>query len=194
MESLQTLIRNLAIILLLACFMEMLLPNKSLKGFVKLVMGLFVISAILTPLTSLLRMTVENGVPAWLETAAQEMPVLAAQEEGQSISTNAVQEQYKNIIANQVKALIISSHGIEELEVKVELAEGAGGLTDIPKIERIFIEVHGHSQGIKPIEEIVINLEEAETAEELSPLAQDIRTQIAAFMQIPLEQVMVTER
>lgn len=77
MESLQTLVRNLAIILLLASFLEMLLPNKSMKGFVKLVMGLFVISAILTPLTTLLGMTVESAIPAWTESSAQELAVLA---------------------------------------------------------------------------------------------------------------------
>jgi stage III sporulation protein AF len=193
LESLQTLIVNLAVILLLATFLEMLLPNKSLKGFVKLVMGLFVISAILSPITSLLRMTVEGGVPAWLENTAQEMPVLASQEEGESIGTNAVQDQYKSIIINQVKALIGTIQGVKDLQVNVDLEEGAGGLTNIPKINRILIQLDT-GQGVTPIEEVVINLEQPREEQPASPLALEVRDKIAAFMQMPIDQVIVTER
>ncbi|HHY25478.1 MAG TPA: stage III sporulation protein AF [Desulfitobacterium dehalogenans] len=195
MESLQTLVRNLAIILLLASFLEMLLPNKSMKGFVKLVMGLFVISAILTPITSLLGMTMESTIPAWTENSAQELAVLASGEEGETIGTNAVQEQYKAIVVNQIKALSVGIEGIKELQVNVDLAEGSRGLTDIPRINRIMIHLDSEEQGIQPIEDIVISMDEPKSDKEpvLSAAALEIRDKVAVFMQMPREQIIITE-
>ncbi|MEL1135175.1 stage III sporulation protein AF [Desulfitobacterium sp. THU1] len=195
LESIQTVVRNLAIILLLASFLEMLLPSKSMKGFVKLVMGLFVISAILTPLTSLMGMTMETGIPAWTENAAQELPVLASGEDGEVIGTNAVQEQYKTIIVNQIKALAVGMEEIKSIQVNVELASGTGGLTDIPRIEQIFIHIYREEQGVRPIEEVVIEMNESKSDREpmLSDAAQEYRAKVATFMQIPVEQVHITE-
>ncbi len=195
MESLQTLVRNLAIILLLASFLEMLLPNKSMKGFVKLVMGLFVISAILTPLTTLLGMTVESAIPAWTESSAQDLAVLAPGEVGEAISTNAVQEQYKAIVVSQIKALTVGMEGIKELQVNVDLAEGSSGLTNIPRIDRIMIHLDAEEQGVQPIEDIVIDLNEPKPAQEqvLSATALEIRDKVALFMQMPREQIIITE-
>lgn len=196
MEGLQTLVRNLAIILLLASFLEMLLPNKSMKGFVKLVMGLFVVSAILTPITSLLGMTMETGIPAWTEASTQELPVLASGEEGEAIGTNAVQEQYKSIVIHQIKALTVGIEGIRDLQVNVELAEGSGGLTDIPQISQIFIALYSEGQGVKPIEEVIIDMNEPRSDKEpvLSAVALEVRDKVAVFMQIPVEQIVVRER
>ncbi|AGA69860.1 Stage III sporulation protein AF (Spore_III_AF) [Desulfitobacterium dichloroeliminans LMG P-21439] len=195
MESIQTVVRNLAIILLLASFLEMLLPSQSMKGFVKLVMGLFVISAILTPITTLLGMTMETGIPAWTENAAQEMPVLASGEEGEVIGMNAVQEQYKAIIINQIIALRVGMEEIKDIQVNVELTAGTGGLTDIPRIGQVFIHIFHEERGVQPIEEVVIETNEPKSDREpmLSGVAQEFRAKVAAFMQIPIEQIHVTE-
>ena len=195
MENLQVLIRNLAVILLLASVLEMLLPNKSLKGYVKLVMGLFVISAILNPLTSFLG-TMGSGIPAWMETSAQEMPVLASGEEGETIGTNAVHEQYRSIVINQVKALTSGIEGVKDLQVEVDLEEGSGGLTDIPRIGQISVTIESVRQGVAPIQEVVIDMEDSksDTEQVLSALALEVRDKIAAFMQMPVQQIFVTEK
>ncbi len=193
MENLQTLVRNLAIILLLASFLEMLLPSKSMQGFVKLVMGLFVISAILTTLTSFLHMPVEMSIPAWTETAARDLPVLASGDSGANIGKDAVQEQYKAIIKNQVKALCLGVPGVNKAEVGVELSEGAGGLTDQPRITQISIQIFPKAQEIKPVEEVVIGTEKSE-GQKLSATASEVRQTVATFMQVPIEQVIIEEK
>ncbi|NMA68917.1 MAG: stage III sporulation protein AF [Desulfitobacterium sp.] len=194
MDALYDLIRNLVIILLLAGFLEMLLPSKSLKGFVKLTMGLFVISAILTPLTSFLGMTMESGIPAWIENVDEGLPVLASGEEGESMGTNAVLDQYKVIISNQVKALTVGMDDVE-LDVEVKLAEGTGSITNPPQIEEIRIHLYEKSTGIKPVEKIIINrdsyIEEKEST--LSGTALEIRNKVGAFLQIPQEKIIIKE-
>lgn len=193
MENLQTLVRNLAIILLLASFLEMLLPSKSMQGFVKLVMGLFVISAVLTTVTSFLHMPVEMYIPAWTETATRDLPVLASGDSGTNIGKDAVQEQYKAIIKNQVKALCLGVPGVNKAEVGVELSEGAGGLTDQPRITRISIQIFPQAQEIKPVEEVVIG-KEKQVSQELSTTAIEVRKAVAAFMQVPIEQIIIEEK
>lgn len=196
MENLHTLVRNLAIILLLASFLEMMLPSKSMQGFVKLVMGLFVISAILTPISSLLRMPLEMSIPAWTEAAAGDMPVLASGDEGSRIGIDAVQEQYKTIIKNQIKALALGVPGVKKAEVEVELAEGSGGLTDQPRINQIRIQINSESQEIKPVQEVIIGGEkesEQENEQELSQLEQEVREKVAVLMQLSTDKISVHE-
>lgn len=200
MEDLNSLIRNLAIIVLLAGFLEMMLPSKSMLGFVKLIMGLFVISAILNPITSLLRMPLEMNIPAWTETTDSDMPVLASGEEGEQIGIDAVEEQFKMIIKNQIKALTLGIPGVKNAEVAVELEKGSGGLTDQPQINQIRISINAESQEIKPVENVVIGGDHeitpetrADISQELSPLGQEVREKVAALMQLSADKIFVVE-
>jgi stage III sporulation protein AF len=193
LEELQTMVRNLAIILLLASFLEMLLPSKSMQGFVKLVMGLFVISAILNPVSSLLHIPLETSIPAWTESSNGDLPVLAAGNDGSKIGRNAVQEQYKEIIRNQVRALALGVPGVQKAEIEVEFYESSGGLTDQPRIRQIAIQIHAENQEIRPVEEVIIgdkNLKE----QVLSKHALEVRNMVTAFMQLSVDQVTVEEK
>jgi stage III sporulation protein AF len=192
LENLQTLVRNLAVILLLASFLEMLLPSKSMQGFVKLVMGLFVISAILNPITAFLNMPLEMSIPAWTETTSRDLPVLAAGSEGSKIGRDAVHEQYKEIIKNQIKALALSVPGVKKAEVEVQLAEGSSGLTDQPRVTLIMIRINSEAKEIKPVEEVVIGQKDLKVIE-LSGLALEVREKVAALMQLKNEQIIVKE-
>ena len=126
MEGLKILIRNLAFILLLATFLEMLLPNKSMKGFVQLVMGLFVIAAILSPLTDFLNLDFADEVPAWTLTSTGDMPVLAGESQFEDQGKSAVREQYKRILTNQIEIFVSAIDGVEDTQVDVELEKNNG--------------------------------------------------------------------
>ncbi len=52
MDTISEIVRTVIIIVLLASFIEMLLPGREMGGYVRLVMGLFIIIAILNPLVS----------------------------------------------------------------------------------------------------------------------------------------------
>lgn len=171
----------------------MLLPSKSMQGIVKLVMGLFVISAILTPITAFLHMPLEMAIPAWTETTTKDLPVLASGDDGSVIGKDAVQEQYKGIISNQAKAIALEVPGVKKVEVEVELSEGAGGLTDQPRITQLNLQIYPNAQEIKPIEQVVIGEKRVE-GQQLSSTAREVREKVAAFMQVPVEKVIVEEK
>ncbi|AET66702.1 Stage III sporulation protein AF (Spore_III_AF) [Desulfosporosinus orientis DSM 765] len=192
MQTLTTLVRNLALILLLATFLEMLLPNKSMRGFVQMVMGLFVISAVLAPITVFLHTPLSLEVPAWSASTPRDLPAIAVEGQGQKIARDAVQEQYRQILANQIKGLALGTSGVADADVDVAFEDGSGGLTDQPKINEIKVILKPAQDTIQSIQPIIIGKSE-NTAAQQSPKTEEVRERIATFMSIAKEKVTVEE-
>jgi stage III sporulation protein AF len=191
-QTLHTLVRNLAVILLLATFLEMLLPNKSMRGFVQMVMGLFVISAVLAPITTFLHTPLEMEIPAWIVTTPQDLPAIATEGQGLKLARDAVQEQYRQILVHQIKALALGSNGVEGAEVDVEFEEGAGGLTDQPKIVLVKVTLTSAQGETPPVQPITIG-QSPPTTKNQSPRADIARERIAEIMSIAKEMIIVQE-
>ena len=193
MQTLHTLVRNLVVILLLATFLEMLLPNKSMRGFVQVVMGLFVISAVLAPITTFLHTPLTMEIPAWTATTTQDLPAIAAEGQGLKLARDAVQEQYRQILAHQIKALaMLGSDGVEGAEVDVEFKEGVGGLTDQPQIVLVKVTLTSAKGAIPPVQPITIG-QSSPTTKDQSPRADRTRERIAEIMSISKEKIIVQE-
>ncbi|KGP74814.1 stage III sporulation protein AG [Desulfosporosinus sp. Tol-M] len=192
MQTLQTLVRNLIVILLLATFLEMLLPNKSMRGFVQMVMGLFVISAVLAPITTFLHTPLEMEIPAWTATNPQDLPAIATEGQGLKLARNAFQEQYRQILVHQIQALALGFEGVEGAEVIVEFEEGAGGLTEQPKIALIEVTLTSAKGEISPVQSVTIGQSPPPT-ENQSPRADRVRERIAELMSISQEKIIVQE-
>lgn len=195
MEGLKLLVRNLAFILLLATFLELLLPNKSMRGFVQLVMGLFVIAAIIDPLAQFLKMDFATEVPAWAMTSAEEMPVLATEGETKNPGNSAVREQYQRILNNQIRILVLAVDGVSSAEVDVKLEEDSQGFSDYPDIKQVYVVYSSQNVNIPPIEPVVIETGgQIEDVSAGSGKAQEIKKQISALMQIAEEIIIVQEK
>jgi len=191
-QTLQTLVHNLALILLIATFLEMLLPNKSMRGFVQMVMGLFVISAVLTPITAFLKTPLSMDIPAWTATTQQDLPAIAVEGEGAKIGRDAVQEQYRQILINQIKALALGISGVGDAEVDVKFEEGAGRLIDQPLIAEVNVLLTSAQETIQPVQPIIIG--ESQTPKTTqSPKAEEVRERVATFMNLAKEKIFVQE-
>ncbi|MCB8816508.1 stage III sporulation protein AF [Desulfosporosinus shakirovi] len=192
MQTLQTLVRNLALILMLATFLEMLLPNKSMRGFVQMVMGLFVISAVLAPITALLHTPLSMEIPAWTATTPQDLPAIAVEGQGAKIGRDAVQEQYRQILINQIKGLVLGTSGVEDAEVDVEFEEEAGGLIDQPRIARVNVFLKGTKEAIQSVQPVIIG--NSPTPLEIqTPKSEEVKERIATFMSLAKETIFVAE-
>jgi stage III sporulation protein AF len=191
-ETLHILVRNLVVILLLATFLEMLLPNQSMRGFVQMVMGLFVISAVLSPITTFLHTPLAMEIPAWSATSPQDVPAIATEGQGQKLARDAVQEQYRQILVNQIKALALSSEGVKGAEVNVEFEDGAGGLTDQPKISLVKVTLASSETAIPAVQPIVIGQPPLPTQNQ-STMVNTVRERIAEIMSIPKEKITIQE-
>lgn len=193
MQTLQTLVRNLAVILLLATFIEMLLPNKSMRGYVQLVMGLFVISAMLNPLMSLLHLPMEMDIPAWSNVVAEDLPVLANDNSGEKLGKDAVQEQYRQILTHQIRALALGVSGVKQVEIELKFQENNGGFTDQPRISLVTIKLSEIVSAIQPIEPITMAQPTSPAVKELSPKGKEVQERVTTLMELTKEQVIVQE-
>jgi stage III sporulation protein AF len=191
-QTLHTLVRNLVVILLLATFLEMLLPNKTMRGFVQMVMGLFVISAVLAPITTFLHTPLTMEIPAWSATTPQDLPAIATEGQGLKLARDAVQDQYRQILVNQIKAIALGTDGIVGAEVNVEFEEGAGGLTDQPKISLVKVTLTSALGEIPVVQPITIG-QSPPTTNNQSPKAENVRERIAQIMSISKEKIIVQE-
>lgn len=192
MQTLRTLVHNLTIILLLATFLEMLLPNKSMRGFVQLVMGLFVISAVLTPITSLLHTSLAMDIPAWSETTPQDLPAIAAESQGVKLGRDAVQGQYRQILTHQIQALALSTNGVAAASADIKFKEETGGVTDLPKIAEVVVTLTSAKEEIKPVQPIIIG-QTAPASKKNSARTEEVREKIATFMSLSKELIYVQE-
>ncbi|AFM42245.1 Stage III sporulation protein AF (Spore_III_AF) [Desulfosporosinus acidiphilus SJ4] len=190
MQTLQNLVRNLAFILLVATFLEMLLPNKSMRSFVQMVMGLFVISAVLAPITSFLHVPLTMEVPAWSTVVPQDLPTIA---EGQGINVgrDAVQGQYRQILENQVQALALGTKGVKSAVVDIDFVDGGGGITDQPKISNIKVTLTPDNAEIQSVQPIKIGSESV--AESQSTRCEEVRDKISTLMSLSKELIHVQE-
>lgn len=204
MEGFQTLVRNLVVILLIASFLELLLPNKSLRGYVQLVMGLFVISALLNPIAAWLKMPLEMEIPAWITTQSADMPALAQDGQAENLGGDAVQKQYREILINQIEALALAVKGVKGADAVVEFDKQAGKITDQPQIRKVRIEISlsADENKIEPVKPVEINGADNQTSQAEkqtdsaagSALAQEVREKVASFMNLSPDVVEVTEK
>lgn len=192
MQTLQTLVRNLAVIILLATVLEMLLPNKSMRGYVQLVIGMFVITAILNPVSTLLHMPLEMGIPAWTGVSNQDLPVLASDNSGKRIGRDAVREQYCQILINQIEALALGVNGVKQVKAEVKFQESNGELTDQPRISQVNIRLLEVESAVQPIEPVTIG-QSAPVVKELSVKAREVQERVANLMELKKEQIIIQE-
>lgn len=134
-------VKTIVLVVLFASFMELLLPASSMQRFVRVIMGLLVMLAMLNPVIDLLQ-------PRFL---SQQIPAIGARHGG---STDRVKEgtgavlqerdrlavqMYKNDLAKQIRAVSIAVDGVAEARVTVELKDS---LADNPgAVEKVTVYV-----------------------------------------------------
>jgi stage III sporulation protein AF len=132
LDILGGLVRQVVLIVLLAVFVEMLLPAGDLSRFVRLTMGLFVVAAILTSFAQLLPRIAPAMAGFRAVGTAVEMAEIRRQAQAlQQYQQDLALEHYRQQLAGQVAALLRSTEGLEVRQVQVFLEEdkepGASG-------------------------------------------------------------------
>lgn len=171
MEALGNLVRSLAVVMILAAILEMFLPDRELKRFVGVIVGLFVLVTILNPLLSFLNQDLGAGLSAWdAEVQGESLDDLLA--EGQQINKEAREkalENYRQKLAAQVAGLANLSPEVKVRDAKVDVAD-SDGVTG--KLERIVLTLDqgtrsaggSGSSGSSVMQPVVIDLENKQAA------------------------------
>ncbi len=145
LHTISQVVKSLIIIIILATFMELILPENKYQPYIKLVVGLVIIVSILNPLLQLFRIVPDL-----------EMEILRSQlhiYEGQDfVDNHAVQQsqslvlkEYKRRITNEIEKLVGSYQGVEVVSVTVEIVE------DLERED--FAKIIAMSIALKPVVE-----------------------------------------
>lgn len=125
MDTLRLIVKSILIIIFMAAFLEIVLPRSDMKRYVNLVIGLFVIIAVVNPFLALMDKEFsfdifeKAAVPSDGDTAAL---IRKGTELGNSQKAQAV-SQYKEKLAKQVAALAGLYPSVQVSSVDVEMDE-----------------------------------------------------------------------
>lgn len=123
MDILRSLVQNLIVIIILAMLLEMLLPAGEMRKYVKMVMGLLILVAVVQSVGELARLDYAGELPS-LTQKENESQFPGILEAGKKISGDQQQkaiEQYRVGLANQVKALASLNEAVQVLDVDVNV-------------------------------------------------------------------------
>lgn len=191
LHLLNDLVRNITIVVLMACFLEMLLPQGKLKKFVKVVLGFFILVSILNPVLNIFDQKTIHGVLAWQDPMVNQMEINRILKRGDNLSREITEETlntYQENLAKQIEALVQLVPGVNWVEAKImmESSEGEYQSVNIEKIhlklgvgidEEVIIDRNKGSTKINPITIDLDNLEEKaqnNTIDEIDEKSQGI--------------------
>lgn len=172
---LSTWLQEIILIILLAVFIDLLLPNSSMQRYVKVVISLFILLAILSPIINLLRSDINlNSLSIPTGASNEIQSVNAIMKEGERISS--LNEQYsieiiEEQIAEQIKTQL--SQTLDESIYQVSVKAQTGDAANAPQITHIQVALEQAAESdmqrtsdqwveVEPIEpvHIHINLDE----------------------------------
>lgn len=207
MEILRGLIQNLIIIIILAIFLEMLLPAGEMRPYVNMVMGLLIIIAVVQAVGNLWNSDFAGGLPALTEKEgqAQLSEIIDAGREFSSEQQQLAIDRYKLGLDQQVLALasIHQEIPVVAAEVKVNSKSGDLNLGQINEIVMIVEKEPARSEnqstpdlvvGIEPVAvQVSSNVEGPERAgSETGPPRESVAgliNTVANFYNLKPEQV-----
>jgi stage III sporulation protein AF len=134
-------VKDIIFVVLFASFLELLLPSSNMQRFVRVIMGLFIMIAILNPIIDI----VQNH-----EALANQLPVLNSNSVNSAVIMNRANsvsierekisiELYKKELAQQIKIVVLAIDGVADVNVVVETNPENNDLTGVIKNVALYI-------------------------------------------------------
>ncbi len=127
MSVLSEIVRNILIIIILASFLELLLPAGTIRPFVRFAIGLFILIAVLNPLLGYLFHGHNFQVANWWDCQIDKDIGDSIAVEGQEINERMInqnQQMFKGKLEGQINAVVLLVPGIEEVDTEAEITDG----------------------------------------------------------------------
>ena len=114
-------VKNIVLIVLFANFIEMLLPNSKFRGYIRVVIGFFVILVIIVPFIELLNFRGDDLNLSLLQTkrAPDLEGILTAGNRLRQQEMEAIKAEYKEKLAEQLRAVIKLNSDFADPKVKL---------------------------------------------------------------------------
>lgn len=186
-------IKEIISVVLFATFLDLLLPSSSMQKFIRVIVGLFIMLAILNPFidviqnrTTLSRVPVVSGNLDNSPAIVDMNNAMITKREQLSV------ELYKKELAKQIRALVIAVEGVADAKVSVDVDNNRSKQGAIKGIV-VYIQP-GINSPINSVEKVTIGRETPSTLdiEFLKPqIKQKIQNSVSELLQIPREKIEV---
>lgn len=186
-------VRNIALVVLFASFLELLLPTSGMQRFVRVIMGLLILLAILNPVVDALQSRFAPEVPAL---GGQGGPAADRVRNGAEAVVRErdrlAVELYKRDLARQIRAVVTAVDGVADARVAVTVAQAAGRAGALEKVV-VYVQP-GVDGGERKPAKITVGGGggEARGAELRTALRDKIARTVSELYQLPAAQVEVT--
>lgn len=182
------LIRNLVLLLLLATFLEMLLPKSTLSRHIRLVVGLFVMLTILQPIIHLfnwqgpIRLSIRE--PPYEETRAIVQEGLRLRNEQHNTALQFAERH----LEQQLEAMIYLNLGVDKVYADLTLESRPDHEFVISQAKIIVSPLYEKNSGqgtqVKEVEPVVIGREQPEVKKslEMEQLKERIQNGVSAYL------------
>lgn len=174
-------VKNLIFLVLFAAFLELLLPAGSMKKFLRLIIGIFLLTAVLQPAVNVLNGGfLRGGVPS----------LTAGKTKAEAFSLEKRQKElacrlYKKELSEQMEKVLASIPGITDVRVEIELA-ARENLSAGELIRNVAVKAKMSGQGKK----IKVELRKNQEQEELNDTMKNkIRERLKSLYQIPEDKI-----
>lgn len=174
-EWLSSWLKQIILLVLIATFLDLLLPNNAMDRYVKLVMGLLIIMAILSPLLQLIHSNLDLSSLA-LSDKYENGKQMDSVEQIKERSTNLkksqeafVQTEVESSLGQTVTQEITQQFPVEVIQTNVQIQNPKEKNARIKKVQvmaRLKPSItQGTSQEMKPVEPVIISNHSIQTAE-----------------------------
>lgn len=181
-------LKEIIMIILFAAFLEMLLPTNSLQRFIRVIMGLLIMLAVLNPILNFL-----HGSQYSNEVAAASMKTNFSAPNVNSNTNpleydNLAKDLYRQQLAKQIRAVVMAVDGVADASVSVK----ADDRTAPGKIQNITVFVKpGNPARLSNGQPILINTQEKSNRVLEAALRQKIVMAVKEIYQLKENQIEV---
>jgi stage III sporulation protein AF len=188
-------ITNIIVLVLLAGVIELLLPGNQFQSYIKMVIGLLILLAMLSPLFKLLNSDMDQVFQAMeLPAAAKENEIKNSIEKNKSEIQGAqrayILEQMAVPMKKQVQEELNKTYELEIVDLQIQTNSGTDPLKpeDITGA-KVVLAKHHEQAGISQVSEVDINISDAGNQAEKNEVPEEIVHFLASQWQLDSQQV-----
>jgi len=211
-EFLSDWMRGLILIIFLAVFLDMVLPNEKMQRYSRVVMGLLVILMMMNPVLKLFGTSIYEMdfsvdkifAPAQQSNSQQLADLDAIQAQADKLGLagqNQMTDQFRAAVGEQIKQNVEQDHGTVRVQkVEVLVAQDAAGKPQHLDGITLYLtprDEPGAAKPVQPVEPVIIGKEpdlatkREPTSEALKQEASEIRTRLASEYQLSKQKITI---
>ncbi|RKD34572.1 stage III sporulation protein AF [Thermohalobacter berrensis] len=191
---------NIVTVVVFVTFIEILLPNSSMKRYINVIIGLTIIVVLVNPFIKLLTEDIDIEKEVFKQIKSSYRSGQIKKEEFQNLRETQVIGLYKDKVKNDLKNLLDSYTKYTVKDISVEIIDDMESkkFGSLQKVKIIFLnndKKEDQTRDIKvdPIENIKVSLKTTKEKQSLKTINNlyDIKTKISDAFKIPKENILL---